>query len=163
MTPLDSFADAAELRPADSLPNDPRSAARQLALQFLCQLAVQNGANLDQLEAFLAEFGPAGPIRDSAAQLVRGAWQNLEPIDDCIRRASANWDPQRISLVDRGNLRLAVYQLLLTPDVPPKVVINEALELAKRFSAAQAPAFVNGLLDSIWHSLAREKTNPPNC
>ena len=128
---------------------DPRRQARQLALQCLHQLDVQSGQNLDQMDTFLAENCPELPIRDLARQWIKGTWQSLDWIDKMISGASRNWDITRISTVDRNNLRLAVYQLLDCPDIPAKVVINEAIELAKIFSTTQSPKFINGVLDAI--------------
>ena len=136
--------------------SDPRSLARQAAVQCLHQLVVQSGRCLDQVDLFLSEFAPNLQSRSLARQWILGTWQHLEQIDQLICQASTNWEPDRISLVDRNNLRLAVYQLLYCPDIPPKVVINEAIELARLFSAAQAPAFVNGVLDAIYHKIKEE-------
>lgn len=136
--------------------NDQRSQARQLALQFLYQLAVQGGANLDQIDFFLNEYGQNTKSRSLARSWIRGAWQGMGQIDRMIQSVSSNWDLHRISQVDRANLRLAVYQMLHCPDIPMKVVINEAVELAKVFSTAQSPGFVNGVLDAIRGKLAEE-------
>lgn len=137
---------------------DPRRLARQSALQFLHQLSVQNGQNIDQLDDFLAEFSKNDQASQLARPWIRGVWQNVGQIDQIIEQASINWDLARISLVDSSNLRLAVYQLVYCPDIPAKVVINEAIELAKLFSTAEAPRFVNGILDVI---LGKLKSKPP--
>ncbi|MBN1764349.1 MAG: transcription antitermination factor NusB [Sedimentisphaerales bacterium] len=129
---------------------DPRHQGRCLALQFLFQLSVQRGENLDQLETFLLEFGSNDQTRSLARDWIYGSWHHLTDIDDIIGNVSTNWDLTRMSLVDRNNLRLAVYQLMYCPDIPAKVVINEAIELAKKFSTAQAPGFTNGILDVIY-------------
>ncbi len=84
-----------------------------------------------------------------AVDLVRRTADRLSEIDDVIQSASRNWRIDRMSRVDRNILRLAVGELITTPEVPTKVVINEAIELAKRYGAAEAPAFVNGILDRI--------------
>ena len=144
--PKDDFPDDLE---GFEAPADPRRFARQLALQFLYQLEIQNGQNLDQMERFLAEYCPDPAVRQTAGAFIRGAWQMKDSLDEHIRRTCENWDLSRISLVDRSNLRLAVYQLIACPEIPPKAVINEAVELAKTFGTAQAPAFVNGILDAI--------------
>ena len=84
-----------------------------------------------------------------ARQLVAGALERRAEVDDVIQTASRNWRIERMSRVDRNILRLAASELMGAPEVPTKVVINEAVELAKRFGAAEAPAFVNGILDRI--------------
>jgi len=137
---------------------DYRRLARQVALQYLHQLTVQKGANLDQLESFLTEFTDDHRARPLAREWIEGTWRNLDRIDHLIQKNSHHWDLNRISLVDRTNLRLAVYQLMFCLDIPPKVVINEAIELAKLFSTAQAPAFINGLLDVIRKEIAEQSS-----
>jgi len=84
-----------------------------------------------------------------AVELVQGTEGRRAEIDDVIQTASRNWRIDRMSRVDRNILRLAVGELLASPEVPTKVVINEAVELAKRYGAGEAPAFVNGILDRI--------------
>ncbi|MCP4708635.1 MAG: transcription antitermination factor NusB [Planctomycetes bacterium] len=128
---------------------DPRRVGRRLALQFLYQLDVQGGANLGQMKKFLDEYGEDFEARELAEQWIKAVWGNHEKLDKLIEEVSENWDLSRITLVDRSNLRLAVYQLAECPNIPVKAVINEAVELAKEFSTAQAPAFVNGVLDAV--------------
>ena len=118
-------------------------------MQFLYQLNAQNGANLEQLEHFLKEFSDDPQTREIARQWIIDTWRNLDQLDTLIIQAAVNWDLSRISHVDRAILRLAVHQLTACPDIPPKVVINEAVEVAKAFSTTQAPAFINGILDTI--------------
>ncbi len=84
-----------------------------------------------------------------AVELVQRTVERSAEIDDVIQSASRNWRIERMSRVDRNILRLAVGELLASAEVPTKVVINEAVELAKRYGAAEAPAFVNGILDRI--------------
>jgi N utilization substance protein B len=87
--------------------------------------------------------------REFAGQLVRETMAHLSEIDDVIQSASKNWRLDRMSRVDRNILRLATYELRYAGNVPVKVIINEAVELAKRFGASESPAFVNGVLDRI--------------
>ena len=126
-----------------------RRQARRAAMQYLYQIDTQKGENIDQLEQFLAEFCDDLQARKLARQWIKGTWQRMEHIDKMIAGSCENWEISRISPVDLGNLRLAVFQLLDCPEIPPKVVINEAIELAKLFSSQQAPKFINGVLDSI--------------
>lgn len=86
---------------------------------------------------------------DHAAKLVGGARERLEEIDSLIRAQAENWRLERMPPVDRNILRLAVYELLFEPDVPQLVVVDEAVELAKRFGSEQSGRFVNGLLDGL--------------
>lgn len=139
---------------------DHRHLARQLALQALYQLAMQQGENLAQLDGFFDEHG-AADAEPLARQWSLGTWRDLAQIDKQIEMVSSNWDLTRMNLIDHSNLRLAVYQFLHCPGIPPKVVINEAIELAKTFSSASAPAFVNGLLDAICKKLAQKPEAAP--
>lgn len=130
-------------------PVDRRRAARVLAMQFLHELTVQGGANLDQVGALMGAYCQDEATRELALGWVRGAWQRLVQIEELIRETATHWDLSRISQVDRSILHLGVFQLLYCPEMPAKVVMNEAIELAKDYSTAQSPAFVNGILDAI--------------
>jgi transcription antitermination protein NusB len=139
-----------------------RRRARECALQMLYSLDVNPGLSVDQVFAhFWKDFAGESPeerdadVMGFAERLVRGAQGNLAEIDEIIGRASKNWRLERMARVDRNLLRLGAYELRYESDVPGRVVINEAIELAKRFGTAESPAFVNGLLDRISQELAR--------
>jgi N utilization substance protein B len=87
-----------------------------------------------------------------AKRLVEGTTEHLEELDELIREQAENWRLERMSAVDRNVLRLAVYELVYEPDVPKLVVLDEAIELAKRFGSEQSGRFVNGLLDGLLRS-----------
>jgi N utilization substance protein B len=91
-----------------------------------------------------------------ADRLVRGWADQREAIDETIRNVSQHWRLERMARVDRNIIRLAVYELLNLPDVPAKVTLNEAVELAKRFGDEGSPAFVNGVLDRIASDVGKE-------
>ena len=140
-----------------------RSAARALALQALCAYDAI-GADFDaQLAEFLddpevhADLSIESPLRPEvrsfARDLARGAWQHRSELDAWLERASEHWSLSRMTPVDRNILRLGLYELLYEPHTPPQVVLNEAVELAKRFGDADSPAFVNGVLDAVRRSL----------
>jgi len=130
-----------------------RRAARALALQSLCQLEVQGDRFLAELDGFLADENASDTVREDARRLAHAAWSGRDQADDRIRRAAEHWDLARMSLVDRNILRVAVCELLTRPDVPPAVVINEAVEIARQFGSADSPAFVNGVLDAAYRQL----------
>jgi len=88
-----------------------------------------------------------------ARGLVDGTCAHLEEIDERIREAAENWDMSRMATLDRNILRMAVYELAHCEDIPPKVAINEAIELAKQFGAEESGQFVNGILDKIKRTL----------
>jgi N utilization substance protein B len=84
-----------------------------------------------------------------ALSLVRGTKQQQEKIDQLLAQYAEHWDLERMSVVDRNILRMAVYELLWAPEVPPKAAINEALEIAKKFGTTESSRFINGVLDRI--------------
>lgn len=128
---------------------DPRTRARQLAMQALCQLDVQGTSVLAELKGFFAENEPDLAVRKLAYDWTQGAWENVADCDKLIAEAAIKWKLSRLSMVDKSIIRLAVYQLKFCTDIPPKVAINEAIELAKIFGSDKSPAFVNGVLDGI--------------
>lgn len=135
-----------------------RRRARWYALQVLYALDLNDADPADAVSSYAGAFDLEldGRAAQFAAELVANTRQNLAAIDDAIQTASRNWRLDRMSRVDRNILRLATYELVHSPDVPVKVVINEAVELAKRYGASEAPAFVNGILDRIAQGVRRE-------
>jgi transcription antitermination factor NusB len=138
---------------------DKRTRARELAIQSLYQLDVQGSDALELLDQFFTESDAGDSVRKLAQDWTKGTWKNLQQCDELISASAARWQLDRLSTVDRGILRLSVYQLKFCPDIPPKVVINEAIELAKKFSSEKAPAFVNGVLDAILKKLISQASN----
>jgi len=128
---------------------DRRSRARELTMQALYQLDVQGDDAFDGLNKFFSESENDTYIGQLAWNWMKGAWESVEQCDELITAATIKWQFARLSPVDKSILRLSVYHLKYCPDIPPKVVINEAIELAKKFSTDKSPAFVNGVLDAI--------------
>lgn len=118
-------------------------------MQALYQLDVQGSELLGRLGVFFDEMEPDAPTRHLAWDWTKGTWENLPQCDELIRTCTIRWQFGRLSPVDKSILRLAVYQLKFCPDIPPKVVINEAIELAKKFSTDKSGPFVNGVLDAV--------------
>jgi len=126
-----------------------RTRARERALQALYQIDVAAEGIDDALGRFWKSFEPAErEVMDLADALVRGVARHRAAVDEAIERVSTHWRLDRMAKVDRNVLRLAVYELLET-EVPPKVAINEAIELGKKFGSESSGAFVNGVLDKI--------------
>jgi len=126
-----------------------RRRAREAAVQMLYQIDV-SGEELDRaIEVYWKYLGQEGESPEHASELVRGCIIHAEAIDARIRGASKHWRLERMARVDRNILRLAIYELLERDDVPRRVTLNEAVELAKRYGDESSPAFVNGLLDRI--------------
>ncbi len=132
---------------------DKRTRARELALQALYQLDVQGSELLERLREFFLEEDADEFVRKLAADWTKGTWENLTQCDELIADSTIRWQFSRLSPVDKSILRLAVYQLKFCPDIPPKVVINEAIELAKKFSTDKSGPFVNGVLDAVLKKL----------
>ena len=126
-----------------------RTRARELALQFLYQLDLRGPDFLDEARGFLREEEPDKGTREFAQHLVTGTAEHLAQIDALIREVAQNWDIERMAVIDRNVLRMASYELLHCKDIPPKVSINEAIELGKRFSTQNSGGFINGVLDKI--------------
>ena len=118
-------------------------------MQGLYQLDVQGQDLLEQLGEFFAEEDGDDLVRKLASDWTKGTWENLAACDELIVASTIKWKLSRLSPVDRSILRLAVYQLKFHSDIPPNVVINEAIELAKKFSTDRSAAFVNGVLDAV--------------
>jgi len=132
---------------------DKRTRARELALQALYQLDVQGSELLGHLGEFFIEADADDFVRQLADHWTKGTWENLTQCDRLIADSTIKWQFSRLSPVDKSILRLAVYQLKFCPDIPPKVVINEAIELAKKFSTEKSGPFVNGVLDAVLKKL----------
>ncbi len=130
-----------------------RTRARELALQFLFQMDFQDEDYRSELDGVLAEAldGKSGAKEATAyaVRLVDGVIAHRREIDDLVHEAARNWDIERMAVVDRNALRIGCYELLYADDIPMKVAINEAIELAKKFSTEASGAFVNGILDRI--------------
>jgi transcription antitermination protein NusB len=127
-----------------------RRKARETALQFLYQLDVRSSDDPTSQAAEFWSRHPADPdARAFAEELVGGTKQNQGKIDGLIAQSAEHWDLERMSAVDRNILRAAVYELLWHPEVPPKVAINEAIEIAKKFGTQESSRFINGVLDRI--------------
>lgn len=126
-----------------------RTRARELALQFLYQLDLRGPELVAEAKSFFRDEEPDKTAREFALQLVNGVVTHREELDQVIRGVAQNWEIARMAVIDRNVLRMAAYELFHSPDIPPKVAINEAIELGKRFSTQNSGAFINGILDKI--------------
>lgn len=136
----------------------PQSLARELALKLLYLLDTTNAANVArQSDHLLQTLADNRDVRQQADELYRGVTGFLADIDARIVEAAVNWQLSRMPYIDRAILRLAVYELLYAHDVPPKVSINEAVDLAKRYSTEKSGSFVNGVLDNIFQTHCPQK------
>jgi len=129
-----------------------RTKSREFALQVLYRMDVTkdpSDVSLDNFWLSQPDEEPEAQVKEFATQLVKGVEQNRKAIDEKVSHYAANWQLERMAVVDRNILRLATFEILMCPQIPPKVSINEAIELAKKFSDVEASKFVNGILDKI--------------
>ncbi len=133
----------------------PETKARARALQLLYSMEVGGDGGLDQAVTRLAQLtGPDPRVYDQAELLARAVLQEQGELDRHAADAADNWRLDRVAAVERNILRLGIHELL-RGEVPPKVAIDEAVQLAHWFGGAKAPGFVNGVLDRVAHSLGR--------
>lgn len=136
-----------------------RRKARESALQILFQLEF-NDIPVDEIIAqFWKDKKASLEIREYAAWLVKGIISHQEEINDLIQSLSDHWRLTRMALIDRNILRTAVFELLYEENIAPAVVINEAIEIAKRYSSEEAAAFVNGILDAVRKKLEKGRAS----
>lgn len=137
-----------------------RTRARELALQFLYQLDLRGTDILSEAPEALRAEEPDAETRKFALRLVEGTIEARDRIDEIIQSVAQNWNISRMAVVDRNVLRLATHELLHCHDIPPKVAINEAIELGKRYSTQNSGAFINGILDKILSRYAVDARDP---
>ncbi len=127
-------------------------------MQVLFQMDISGDSSTEALALFCNHFEVPKKAKPFFLQLVEGvmAWQ--EEIDRLIARSSDNWKISRMSGMDRNIIRVAVYEMLCCSDIPAKVSINEAIDIGKKYGTENSPSFINGVLDSINLSLAKEET-----
>ncbi len=133
---------------------DQRHRAREAALQILYQWDIGGGDVARTAESFFAlqwpdADPPADSPRDFASALARDTVARMATIDPLIAETTERWRPERMAILDRLILRMAICEMLRDPDTPGAVVINEALELARTFSTEESVKFINGMLDAI--------------
>ena len=126
-----------------------RRRARELAMQALFYMDANQDASPQMLELFCENFTPPQKARPFFMKLVNGVLEAKPQIDILIERFSENWSMQRMSCVDRNVMRIAVFEMLFCPDIPPKVSINEAIDIGKKFGTEDSGGFINGIVDSI--------------
>jgi transcription antitermination protein NusB len=131
-----------------SAPSLTRHSARELALQILFQLDF-HGTTEGWLEEFWEQRRSSRPVREFANQLVAGVQAEKFELDQLIEQSAENWSLDRMPIVDRNILRQSIYELVWLPDIPAKVTVDEALQLAKSFADDAAKRFINGILDKI--------------
>ena len=126
-----------------------RTRSRELALQALYQYDLRGEEMLDRVKSFLYGEEPDQSTVEYVLDVIRGTAEHLDEIDHLIRDVAQNWNIERMAVIDRNVLRMATYEIIHRKDIPPKVSINEAIELGKRYSTQNSGGFINGVLDKI--------------
>jgi N utilization substance protein B len=138
-----------------------RTTARESALQMLYAVEASAASSDPVIYEFWRELPGDAEGREYADAIVRGVGSSVEQIDQCIRTASTNWRLERMTRVDRNVLRIGAWELLTRPEIPRAVILDEAVEIAKRFGTEESGAFVNGVLDRIADDCGRvDEENP---
>ncbi len=127
-----------------------RRKAREYALQILYQFDLTDELpDRESLELFWQQHPADDSVKEFTESLVEGAIKNLDRIDGMLESVAKNWELKRMAVVDRNIMRFATYELLYRDDIPAAVTINEAIEIAKKYSTKEAASFINGVLDKI--------------
>lgn len=133
-----------------------RRRARELAIKVLFHLEFTPGTPEDVFELICENFGSSKSIRSFSKELVLGVCAKREELDQLISSASEHWRLERMSRVDRTILRLGAFEILVMKDIPPKVSIDEAVELGKMYGTEESGSFINGVLDNIYNNLKQK-------
>ncbi len=137
-----------------------RRKARECALQILFQFEFNSGDPRDLVRVYWGHQRASKQVREYGTWIVEKILDNGEAIDGAIQSASKNWRLARMAVVDRNILRIAVAELLYEPALVPAIVMNEAIEIAKRYSGEESAVFVNGVLDAVGRRLAGAAADP---
>ncbi len=138
-----------------------RRECRAAAFQYLYAWSVNRPANLaEDLRLFFEHLEQPRDYYAFAEELIHGTIEHVEELDGHIRTLAHNWEFERIARIDLAILRLAMFEMLHRKDIPPVVSINEAIDLSKQFSSADAKRFINGVLDRMKDRLGRDARKP---
>ena len=127
-----------------------RRTARELALKFLYQTEFNSNSPDSELNSFCDRANVSEEIQNFTQALIKNILFHKKEVDELLEKISANWAPDRMAVIDKNILRLGICELLFDPTTPPKVVINEAVEIAKKFGTEESPDFINGILDKVF-------------
>ena len=127
-----------------------RSKAREIALCILYEAEVAKKDFNELLDSYFKNYPQKETARAFSHQLLEGIAKNLTYLDSVVKKYVKNWEIDRMAIIDRNILRMASFELIFIKDIPPKVSINEAVELAKKFGDIDSPRFVNGILDKVY-------------
>jgi len=137
-----------------------RRSSRELALKFLYQFEL-NGGDLDeQIKLFLERNSSQEDVANFMKELVVSLVDKMEEIDEIIQKFSDHWILDRMTVIDRNILRMGACELLFNFSTPPKVVINEAIDIAKKYGNEDSPEFINGILDKVYNEIRQQGPLP---
>jgi len=127
-----------------------RRTARELALKFLYQTEFNSNSPDSELNSFCDRANVSEEVQNFTQALIKNILFHKKEVDELLEKIGANWSPDRMAVIDKNILRLGICELLFDPTTPPKVVINEAVEIAKKFGTEESPDFINGILDKVF-------------
>jgi N utilization substance protein B len=133
-----------------------RRKSREYALQVLFQLNITKQEAIKALSQFQEHFSSDGEADEFLKRLVLGVLEHRQELDRLIEQYSENWRLDRINIIERNILRIALFELLYCEEIPPKVTINEAIDLGKRYGSGDSGGFINGILDRIQNEVVRK-------
>jgi N utilization substance protein B len=134
-----------------------RRKSREIAIQILYQLEINEADIEDAVDTYWDAYQPSRDLKEFSSHILHGVFMHHGEIDTIISKTSNHWSLRRMPAVDRSILRAAIFEILYCPDIPLKVTIDEAIELAKKFGTEKSSAFVNGILDKVAHQLPDKK------
>ncbi|MBP1699002.1 MAG: nusB [Deltaproteobacteria bacterium] len=137
-----------------------RRKSRESALQVLYQLNITKQEATAAFTQFEEHFLPDGVAEDFVKRLVHGVLEHRPELDRLIEQYSEHWRIDRIDMIDRNILRMALFELLYCEEIPPKVTINEAIDLGKRFGSEDSGSFINGILDRVQNEVVKKPVEP---
>ena len=126
-----------------------RRTARELALKFLYQTEFNSESPGLELNSFCERANASEEVHNFTQALIKKLLLHEKEVDELLKKVSAHWAPDRMAVIDKNIIRLGICELLFDSTTPPKVVINEAVEIAKKFGTEESPDFINGILDKI--------------
>jgi len=137
-----------------------RRSSRELALKFLYQFELNKGDLDEQIKLFLERSSPQEGVENFMKELVVSLIDKMEEVDGIIQKFSDHWVLDRMTVIDRNILRIGTCELLFNFPTPPKVVINEAIEIAKKYGNEDSPEFINGILDKVYNEIGQKGPLP---
>jgi len=137
-----------------------RRSSRELALKFLYQFELNKGDLDEQIRLFLEQNSSQEDVENFMKELVVSLIDKMEEIDEIIQKFSDHWILDRMTVIDRNILRMGTCELLFNFPTPPKVVINEAIDIAKKYGNEDSPEFINGILDKVYNEIRQKGPLP---